>query len=83
MNDRKLIATGIIGGVIAAICCAAPLLVISFGTVGLTAWLGTSGYVVVPLVAAVVGLIGFVVYKRYSPQRDRSGGNTQSHRSAP
>jgi mercuric ion transport protein len=40
MRDRALITTGVIGGALAAICCATPLLAVVFGAVGLTAWLG-------------------------------------------
>jgi hypothetical protein len=42
MRDRTLITTGVIGGALAAICCATPLLVVVFGAIGLTAWLSRS-----------------------------------------
>src|SRR5216684_7608602 len=38
MNDRSLITTGAIGAVVAAICCATPLLTVVLGGIGLT-WL--------------------------------------------
>ena len=34
MNDSALIKTGAIGAVVAAICCATPVLVIALGAVG-------------------------------------------------
>lgn len=34
MNDEALIKTGVIGAVIAAICCATPILVSALGSVG-------------------------------------------------
>lgn len=46
--DRTLITTGTIGAVIAAICCATPLLAIVFGTLGLTAWLASADFVLIP-----------------------------------
>jgi len=39
MKDRALIVTGAVGVVLAAICCAAPLLAVTLATAGLTAWL--------------------------------------------
>ena len=40
MKDATIVKTGIVGSVIAAICCATPVLVIALGAVGLSAWLG-------------------------------------------
>jgi hypothetical protein len=34
-TDRKLIATGVVGTVIAALCCFTPILVVLLGAVGL------------------------------------------------
>lgn len=48
MRDRALITTGAIGALIAAVCCATPLLAVLFGAVGLTAWLAKADYVVIP-----------------------------------
>jgi hypothetical protein len=38
-------ATDAIGAVLAAICCAPPLLVVLLGTVGLGGWLAKAGHV--------------------------------------
>ncbi len=64
MQDRTLITTGAIGAVIAAICCATPLLVIVFGAVGLSAWLAKADYVLIPALILCLGLIGFGLYRR-------------------
>jgi mercuric ion transport protein len=48
MRNSTLIATGAIGAVLAAICCAPPLFVVVLGTVGLGGWLAKAGYVVNP-----------------------------------
>lgn len=64
MQDRSLITTGIAGGVIAAICCATPLLAVVFGAVGLTAWLGKVDYVLIPALIICLGLIGLGLYHR-------------------
>ena len=64
MQDRALITTGLIGGVLAAVCCATPLLAVSFGAVGLTAWLAKADYVVIPALIICLGLIGLGLYRR-------------------
>ena len=64
MSDRTLITTGIVGGALAAICCATPLLAVVFGAVGLTAWLAKADYVLIPALIVCVALIGFGFYRR-------------------
>lgn len=48
MNKRQLLNFGIVGSVIAAICCFTPALVVGLGAVGLGAWLAWSDAVVLP-----------------------------------
>jgi mercuric ion transport protein len=64
MQDRTLIATGAIGAVLAAICCATPLLVIVFGAVGLTAWLAKADYVLIPALILCLALVAFGLHRR-------------------
>jgi mercuric ion transport protein len=64
MSDRTLITTGVVGGLIAAICCATPLLAVVFGAVGLTAWLAKADYVLIPALVVCLALIGFGLYRR-------------------
>ncbi len=64
MNDSALVKTGIVGGVIAAVCCATPILVIALGAVGLSALTGYLDFVLLPLLALCIGMIAFGVYKR-------------------
>ena len=66
MNDRSLIATGGIAAVLAAICCATPILAILLGGIGLTAWIARADYVVMPVLAMGVALVGFGLYRRQS-----------------
>lgn len=66
MKDRALIATGAIGGILAAICCATPLLTVLLGTVGFGAWLAKADYVLIPVLVLCVALIGFGLYRRYA-----------------
>ncbi|HVB18569.1 MAG TPA: mercury resistance system transport protein MerF [Stellaceae bacterium] len=65
MSDRSLIATGAIGAALAAICCATPLLAVVLGGVGLTAWLTSADYVVIPALLLGVALIGLGIYRRH------------------
>src|SRR5216684_3641337 len=64
MRDRALITTGVVGGALAAICCATPLLAVVFGAVGLTAWLAKADYVLIPALIICLGLIGVGLYRR-------------------
>jgi mercuric ion transport protein len=51
MNNESLVKTGIIGVVVAAVCCATPVLVILLGAVGLSALTGYLDYVLLPALA--------------------------------
>jgi mercuric ion transport protein len=63
MRDRTLVTTGIVGAVVAAVCCATPLLAIVFGAVGLTAWLAKADYVLIPALIVCVALVVFGLYR--------------------
>jgi len=63
VNDRKLLRTGIIGSVIAVLCCFTPILVVTFGVLGVSAWLGWADYVLVPALAFLLGLAGYAYYR--------------------
>lgn len=64
MNDATLIKTGAIGAVVAAICCATPVLVITLGAVGLSALTGYLDAVLLPILALCIGVLGYGLYKR-------------------
>lgn len=64
MNDRALVKTGIVGAVIATVCCATPVLVIALGAVGLSALTGYLDYVLLPALVFCIGLIGYGLYKQ-------------------
>ena len=63
MRDRTLLTTGFIGAAIAALCCATPLLAVVLGALGLTAWLASADYVLLPVLVLCLGLIGFSLYR--------------------
>jgi mercuric ion transport protein len=64
MERRILLRTGIIGTVVTAVCCFTPVLVIAFGALGLSAWLGWLDVILFPLLALFIGLIALAVYRR-------------------
>jgi mercuric ion transport protein len=65
MTDRSLITTGAIGTVLAAICCATPLLAIVLGSIGLTAWLAKADYIVMGVLLLGVALVGIGLHRRH------------------
>jgi mercuric ion transport protein len=64
MNNQTLVKTGIIGAVIAAVCCATPVLVILLGAVGLSALTGYLDYVLLPALVLCIALIGYGLYRQ-------------------
>jgi mercuric ion transport protein len=54
MNDKSLLKVGVIGTIIAALCCFTPVLAILFGVVGLSAVVGYLDYVLLPALAVFV-----------------------------
>jgi mercuric ion transport protein len=57
MRDRTLVSMGAIGALLAAVCCATPLLAVLFGAVGLTAWIAKADYVLIPAMILCLGLV--------------------------
>jgi len=63
MNGRSLIATGGVAAVLAAICCATPILAIVLGAIGLTAWIAKVDYVVMPVLLVGLAFVGVGLYR--------------------
>jgi mercuric ion transport protein len=63
VNDR-LLKLGIVGTVIAALCCFTPVLVVLFGIVGLSALVGYLDYVLLPALAVFVLITIYAVIRR-------------------
>jgi mercuric ion transport protein len=74
MTDRRLIATGIVGTVVAALCCFTPVLVVLLGAVGLSAVLGWIDYVLLPALAFFVALTVYAVWRRQRRLSTRMDG---------
>jgi mercuric ion transport protein len=64
LTDRKLLKVGIVGSVITALCCFTPVLVILLGLVGLSALGGWLDYVLLPALAAFVGITIYALWRR-------------------
>jgi mercuric ion transport protein len=64
MTDRGLLRTGIIGSVVAAICCFTPALVVLFGALGLSAWLGWIDFLLFPALGFFLALTAYALYRR-------------------
>ena len=66
MTDKSLLRVGIIGTIIAALCCFTPVLVVLLGAVGLSAALGWLDYVLLPTLAVFIGITIYAFWKRRS-----------------
>ncbi|MCB0211756.1 MAG: mercury resistance system transport protein MerF [Candidatus Competibacteraceae bacterium] len=63
MNHKTLLRTGLIGTVIAALCCFTPALVILLGVVGLSAVIGWLDVILLPALIFFIGLTLYAVYR--------------------
>ncbi len=68
MNQNNLLKAGIVGTVIAALCCFTPVLVILFGAVGLAAVVGYLDFVLLPALAFFVLLTIYALWRRKQAQ---------------
>ncbi len=53
-KTTTLLKTGIIGSVIAALCCFTPILVILLGVIGMSSVIGYLDYVLLPVLGVFV-----------------------------
>ncbi len=77
MDDRRLLKIGIVGTVVAALCCFTPVLVVLLGAVGLSAVLGWLDYVLLPALAIFIGIVVYALV------RQRRGEASASAREGP
>lgn len=66
MNDKNIFQFGIVGIVIAALCCFTPVLVLLLGVVGLSAVTGYLDYVLFPALIFFVGLTAYALWRKRS-----------------
>ncbi|MDQ6987534.1 MAG: mercury resistance system transport protein MerF [Mariprofundaceae bacterium] len=73
MKKSTLLKTGIIGTAIAALCCFTPVLVILFGAVGLTAWVGHLDAVLMPALVFFLVLTVYAFFKKEKGECCKTG----------
>ena len=64
MNEKTLLRTGVIGSVVAAVCCFTPALVVLVTAVGLSAVVAYLDYVLFPALAVFLAITGYALYLR-------------------
>lgn len=64
MDNDRLLKIGIIGTVIAALCCFTPILVILFGLVGLSALVGYLDIVLLPALGIFILITLYAFWRR-------------------
>lgn len=67
-RQGRLLGIGIVGTIIAALCCFTPVLVILFGIVGLSTLVGYLDYVLFPALAFFIALTIYAVYRHRKAQ---------------
>jgi len=69
MNHARLLKTGLIGSIIAALCCFTPVLAILLGAVGLGWFVGYLDDVLVPVMVIFLGLVGYAIWRNAKKAR--------------
>jgi len=64
MNDERALRVGLVGAVIAAICCLTPVLVVLLGAVGLSAAVGWLDFVLLPALVVFIGMVGYALVRK-------------------
>ena len=70
MNDKTLLGVGIVGSLVAAVCCFTPALVVLLGAVGLSAALAWLDYVLLPVLVLFLG-VAVYAYNRRASKRSK------------
>ncbi len=74
MKQKTLLKTGIIGSLVAVLCCATPVLVVILSAVGLAALTGYLDYVLMP---ALVVFLAITAYAFFWKSNCRGGKNNE------
>ena len=64
MSNDTLLRVGIVGTIVAALCCFTPLLVVLLGLVGLSAIVGWLDYVLFPALGAFIAVTAYALWKK-------------------
>lgn len=66
MSNNRLLKIGIVGTIIAALCCFTPLLVILLGALGLSAMVGYLDVLLLPALGIFILITLYALWKRRS-----------------
>ena len=55
----RWVALGIVGAIVSCLACLTPVAVIALGAIGLGAWTGHLDAILLPVLAAFVGLVAY------------------------
>lgn len=64
MKNRKLLSIGIVGSVVAALCCFTPLLVVVLGLIGLSALTASLDLFLVPALILFLLITVYALWKQ-------------------
>ena len=64
MNNGTLLKTGIIGSIVAAVCCFTPVPAVLLAALGLSALVAWLDYLLLPALALFLGLAAFALLRR-------------------
>jgi mercuric ion transport protein len=68
MTNKKLLKIGLIGTIVAALCCFTPILVVLLGIVGLSAIVGSLDYVLFLALAFFVTVTVYALWRYKTAQ---------------
>ena len=63
MPPDPLLKTGLIGSIIAALCCLTPVWAVLLGGLGLGWFVGYLDYVLLPVMVISLGLVGYALWR--------------------
>jgi mercuric ion transport protein len=63
MSDKGLLKVGIVGTIVAALCCFTPVLVVLLGAVGLAAVIGWLDFWLLPALAVFLVITGYALWQ--------------------
>lgn len=64
MDSGTQLRIGVIGSVIAMLCCFTPILVVTLGALGLAGLVGMLDYVLFPVLLLFLGLTAHAAFRR-------------------
>ena len=79
MTNNQLLGTGIVGTVVAAICCFTSVLVVLLAVVGLSSWLGWLDYVLFPALAIFIAITIYAAVRRFGQTDGAESRATERH----